>query len=187
MRRTLFELRYLFGRAPWDTGISPPELLAFLGSNPAGRALDLGCGTGTNVVTLARRGWDVTGIDFSTRAISAARARARASSVSADLRCGDVSDLAMIEGPFDLILDIGCFHRLGSAAQARYAGNMDRLLGRRGVFLLYAFVADPTAPSGFLSVDQTAARFAPQLAVQGVELGKDRRYAAAWFTFGRPA
>lgn len=187
MRRAQFELRYLLGRAPWDTGVSPPELLAFLDANPAGRALDLGCGTGTNVVTLGQRGWDVTGVDFSARAIGAARARARAAGLAADLRRGDVTDLANIEGPFDMILDIGCFHRLGSVAQARYAGNLDRLQGRRGTFLLYAFVADPTTPSELLSVDQTAARFAPQLALRAVQLGSDRRHASAWFTFMRPA
>lgn len=187
MRRVGFELRYWLGRTPWDTGVSPPELLAFIDANPPGRALDLGCGTGTNVVTLAQHGWVVTGVDFSARAIGAARTRARAAGLTADLRRGDVSDLEDIDGPFDLILDIGCFHRLDLAAQARYAGNLDRLLGRRGVYLLYAFVSEPTTPSGFPSVDQTAARFAPQLVLQGVGLGCDRRHAAAWFTFLRPA
>ena len=47
MRRIFFELRYLLGDVPWDTGVSPPELLDFLDRHPPGRALDLGCGTGT--------------------------------------------------------------------------------------------------------------------------------------------
>ena len=155
-------MRYLLGRAPWDTGVSPPELLAFLDANPAGRALDLGCGTGTNVVTLAQRGWDVTGVDFSARAIGAAACRGHAQPAWPPTCAEATSPTSPVSiGPFDMILDIGCFHRLGSTAQARYAGNLDRLLGRRGAFLLYAFVADPTTPSELLSVDQTAATFRP--------------------------
>jgi SAM-dependent methyltransferase len=34
-----------------------------------GRALDIGCGSGANALTLARAGWDVTGVDFSDHAV----------------------------------------------------------------------------------------------------------------------
>ncbi len=69
----------LYYRQPrWDTGISPPELIAFLESHPASRALDLGCGTGTNAITMAGYGWQVTGVDFVGRAIRAGRRKAKA-------------------------------------------------------------------------------------------------------------
>jgi SAM-dependent methyltransferase len=38
-----------------------------------GSALDLACGEGRNAIWLARRGWDVTGIDFSAVGIDKAR------------------------------------------------------------------------------------------------------------------
>ncbi|MCJ7511394.1 MAG: methyltransferase domain-containing protein, partial [Anaerolineales bacterium] len=75
MKRLFFELRYLLGDTPWDTGVSPPELLAYLHRHPPGRALDLGCGTGTNTLALAERGWEVTAIDFSSGALRVARRR----------------------------------------------------------------------------------------------------------------
>ena len=74
-RRFLFHYWY-FRQPPWDTGISPPELLEFIQNHRAGRAIDIGCGTGTNVITLAQAGWDVTGVDFAPRAIKLAQQKA---------------------------------------------------------------------------------------------------------------
>ena len=56
IHRLLFELRYLLGFAPWDTGVSPPELIRLIDTHSAGHALHIGCGTGTNAITLAERG-----------------------------------------------------------------------------------------------------------------------------------
>jgi len=39
---------------------------------PVGRALDLACGEGRNVLWLARQGWQVTGVDFSQVALDRA-------------------------------------------------------------------------------------------------------------------
>ena len=79
-------------------------------NNPPGRALDLGCGTGTNVITLAKHGWKATGIDFVPRAIKKAKTKAREENLQIDFRVGDVTHLDDFTEPFDLILDIGCYH-----------------------------------------------------------------------------
>ncbi len=42
------------------------------------RALDLGCGTGSNAVFLAQHEFDVTGVDYATSAIEKARQKADA-------------------------------------------------------------------------------------------------------------
>ena len=111
LRRLEFDLWYLF-HPPWDSGVSPPELFEFMAEHPAGRAIDLGCGTGTNVITLAEHGWQVTGLDYSPRAIRiAARKVRRAGAGSAtSLRCVMSLGCPGIDGPFDLALDLGCFH-----------------------------------------------------------------------------
>src|SRR6185437_311945 len=70
---------YLEGRPAWDSGISPPELLASIQGPealPPGRAFDVGCGTGTNSLTLAATGWHVLGVDFAAPAIAQAQAKA---------------------------------------------------------------------------------------------------------------
>ena len=79
-----WDLMYLFKKTPWDTGITPPEIVAMLDSGkvPIGRALDLGCGTGTNAITLAQHGFDVTAIDVSRRAIALAQRKARSAAAA---------------------------------------------------------------------------------------------------------
>lgn len=136
MKRLHFNLAY-FRHPPWDTGISPPELLAFIQSHPPGRALDLGCGTGTNTLYLARHGWQVTGIDFAQRAINLARRKARKYGLEADLRLGDVTRLDSLAGPFDLILDIGCLHNLDDSGRKTYLQHVKRLLAPDGTYLVY--------------------------------------------------
>jgi len=134
----MFNLWY-FGSPPWDTGISPPELMDFISRQPPGRALDLGCGTGTNVITLAQHGWQVTGVDFAPRAIRRAREKARRAGVTVRFLVDDVTRLKDVQPPFDLILDMGCYHGIGSQGQAAYRANLSRLLAPGGTFLLYVF------------------------------------------------
>lgn len=140
MREKLkFSLLYL-GKPRWDSGVSPPELLEFIQSHPTGNALDLGCGTGTNVITLAQHGWQVTGVDFVKSAIRTARRKARQAKVPAVFIHQDVSQLQLNQGSFDLILDIGCFHNLNPVQRTLYLQNVQRLLSNRGTYLLYGFL-----------------------------------------------
>ncbi len=137
IRRLTFSLWYLF-HPPWDTGISPPELLDFISHHPRGRAIDLGCGTGTNVITLAKHGWQVTGIDFTPRAVQLARRKMRASGVTADVQVGDVTRLDGISGPFDFAFDLGCFH--GIPSRTEYLTQLSRVLAPGGHWLMYAIL-----------------------------------------------
>jgi methylase of polypeptide subunit release factors len=111
LRRFLFHYWY-FGQPPWDTGVSPPELLDFIQNHKPGRAIDIGCGTGTNVITLANAGWEVLGVDFAPRAVKLARQKAEQAGVQAQFLIRDATKLKGIEGPFELAFDLGCFHSL---------------------------------------------------------------------------
>jgi SAM-dependent methyltransferase len=44
--------------------VPPSEVMDSIARTPPGTALDLGCGTGTNAIAVARHGWRVTGVDF---------------------------------------------------------------------------------------------------------------------------
>jgi 2-polyprenyl-3-methyl-5-hydroxy-6-metoxy-1,4-benzoquinol methylase len=150
LRQINFNLWY-FRRPPWDRGISPPELFDFISKHPAGRAIDLGCGTATNVITLAEHGWQVTGVDFAPRAIRIAKRKAKSAGVSADLRMGDVTKLKGIEGPFDLALDMGCFH--GLERKMEYLAQMKHVLAPGGFWLMYGIFRTPKFGTGLVEAD----------------------------------
>src|SRR6266545_4272992 len=79
MRRTIpYGFLYRTGRTPWDTGVTPPEVVELVEGKtplPPGRALDLGCGTGNEVAYLARHGWTATGVDLVQVAIDRAASK----------------------------------------------------------------------------------------------------------------
>jgi len=178
-RRLVFNLWYL-RNPPWDSGITPPELFEFIQSHPAGRAIDLGCGTGTNLITLAKTGWQVTGIDFASRAIRIAKRKLKRQNINAQLLIGDVTNFK-VDSQFDLVLDIGCFHSLENKAD--YLTQLDKILAPNGYWLIYAFfkpASDLPAP-GLVDSDLSliAARALTQLSRRD---GFDKRKRpSAWF------
>src|SRR5947207_14070709 len=109
----LFRAMYRFGFTPWDSGVPPPELKDLVeGPNrkTPGKALDLGCGTGTNAIYMTQHGWDVTAIDFVPRAIETARAKAQAANVGPRLIQGDVTKLDELNAGdgYSRLFDPGC-------------------------------------------------------------------------------
>ncbi len=182
LQRWLFEWRYWRGRTPWDTNTTPPEVMEFLKDARPGRALDLGCGTGTNAITLARQGWQVTGVDFAPYAIRAARKKASKAGLEIDFRVGDVSDLSDLSGRYDYALDIGCLHALDGEARAGYAEGLTRLVRTGGVYMLYAWL-----PRSWhhrtrgLSGEQVSQLFEPPFQLERSERGEDQGAKAAWY------
>ena len=184
-----FDLRYLLGRPPWDTEVTPPEVVELIerGSLRPGRALDLGCGTGTNCIYLARHGWEMVGIDFSLLAIRRARRKARRAGVDCQFYRGDVTDLAFLADPFDLALDIGCLHSLPPEGWGRYAAEVTRLVRPDSLYLLYAFTPRPDrSPTRGVAPQEVHSLFTPAFAVEREEIGKDPTGPrSAWYWLRR--
>ncbi|HSO12651.1 MAG TPA: class I SAM-dependent methyltransferase [Anaerolineales bacterium] len=182
-RRLAFNFWY-FRKPPWDSGISPPELLEFIQTHSAGKAIDLGCGTGTNVITLARAGWQVAGVDFASRAIRMANAKLKRANIKADLHVGDVTKLDNITGRYDLALDIGCFHGLPQPGKRDYLTQLGRILAPNGFWLMYGFFNPATLPSGPGLVEADIDIISTQLTLLSRQNGFDRRERpSAWFLF----
>lgn len=104
--------RYAAGELPWDSGLPSRELANVLKEHaiPCGRAIELGCGTGTNAVWLAGQGFDVTAIDVAPNAIKIARNKAAAAGVEVNWIEFDVQNFGADGQPFDFVFDRGCYH-----------------------------------------------------------------------------
>jgi len=183
LRKLFFNLWY-FRKPPWDSGISPPELLEFIQNHPAGKAIDLGCGTGTNLITLAKAGWQVTGVDFAPRAIRMANKKLKHENIKADLHVGDVTKLDHITSTFDLALDIGCFHSLSQQGKLDYMTQLHRLLTPNGFWLMYGFFNPGTPQSGTGFAEAEIDLISSHFSLFSRQNGFDRNQrASAWFLF----
>ncbi len=192
-RKRLFDRAYRRGRTPWDSGITPPEVVAFMegdveGGVGPGRALDLGCGTGTNALYLADQGWEVVGIDFSELAIGAARTKLAASSLpGVTFHRGDVTQLTAegITGCFDFVLDIGCFHGVPPTKRDHYVREVAAHTSAGATLLMFAFGSSMRAPGRHPTREsEIRRRFGASFEVARIELGT-HPLGAAWFTLKR--
>ena len=132
-----WEERYLEAHLPWDTGKPDIHLARFIDDFPMvpGRALDVGCGTGTNTLWLEQRGFETTGIDLAPTAIELAKAKAEAAGARCRLLCTDFLTGEVPGGPFQLVYDRGCFHTFDDPeVRARFAAGIARLLEPEGLW-----------------------------------------------------
>lgn len=181
-----FEWRYWRKQTPWDTQITPPEVVDFLNANPPGKALDLGCGTGTNAVAMAQRGWRVTGVDFSPKAIAAARRKAAQTDLQIQFHEASVADLGFLFGPFDYALDIGCLFALKPEERQKYAAHLQRLLSPGAHYMLYAWLPQRRRHRFWgISSNEVALLFEPAFKREKIIVGRDSGGGSAWYWFTR--
>ncbi|MCU0573261.1 MAG: class I SAM-dependent methyltransferase [Syntrophobacteraceae bacterium] len=181
-----FEWRYWRRQTPWDTQITPPEVMELLDRHPPGRALDLGCGTGTNAITLARHGWEVTGVDFAPRAIRMARRKAAEAGFKIAFHAADVSDLSMLTGPYDYVLDIGCLFVLGDRERSRYAETLARLTIPGSWYMLYAWLPRPWQGGTWgISPEEVDVLLEGSFEKVRQVMGEEKGHASAWYWYRR--
>lgn len=131
-------------KPPWDSGIPAPELVAELerpDAAPPGRALDLGCGTGTNAIYLAQHGWDTVGVDLIGGAIRRARRRAASAGARPLLLRGDVTrleNLAIGDG-FSLLFDLSCYCGIPTHRRDAYVAGLTRVATPGARLLMFGY------------------------------------------------
>jgi SAM-dependent methyltransferase len=129
----------------WDERYSGSELIwtaqpnMFLvreieGLKP-GTALDLACGEGRNSIWLAEHGWDVTGVDFSSKGLEKGRALASQRGVDVAFELHDATSWEPA-APFDLVAVF--YLQLPQPGRAQAMKNALGAVAKGGTFLLVA-------------------------------------------------
>jgi cyclopropane fatty-acyl-phospholipid synthase-like methyltransferase len=132
-------------RPPWDSGFPANELVELVegGRVKACRTLDIGCGTGSNVVYLAGKSFDVSGVDITRVAIRKATAKAREQGVRCSFQVLDFTKTQEVSKSlptFDLLLDVGCFHSLSPDERHRYVDSLKLVSNPSSLYLLWCFL-----------------------------------------------
>lgn len=138
-----FEELYRIPSPKW--GFAADRFLAMnLSQVPQGRALDLGCGDGRNVLYLAKQGFNVVGVDFSRNAIlkllsfsTQAGLKHRVNGLVADFRF-----LPFVYGQFNLIVAAGSLVYMKKAEAFKVIWEMKRLVTKEGCVYIGGFTID---------------------------------------------
>lgn len=167
----LYRLLYLVGITPWENmaGLPAGEQVSAMFDReeedrqpPYGKALDLGCGTGIWSVELAKRGWDVTGVDVIPKAVGATHERAREESVEVNCLQGSVTELDEVDigSDFKLVLDFGTVHGLDEEERKAVGREVTAITTSGATLVMYAVEqpGGPPFPRGF-SRNQVAATY----------------------------
>ena len=112
----------------WDVGRPCSHLVKAVEDKTfkSGRAIVFGCGSGTNAIYLASKGFEVTGVDVSPTALAIAAEKARKADVEVDWMLADVVALPKLP-PYDLIFDRGCYHHICQYDSLGYVETLRRL------------------------------------------------------------
>jgi len=125
----LWDGSYRGGKRPlWDAGQPSGELRRVVEQKIVrpGPAVDLGCGSGTDAIYLASKGFDVTAIDIAPTALSQAREKADRAGVKVRWLLASVLSLPSLE-PFEFIFDRGCYHEVRFDNAPAYVETVRRL------------------------------------------------------------
>ena len=117
--------------SPEETRAEVDGMVHLLELPPHARVLDLSCGFGRHSVELARRGFQVTGLDLSPQLLAHAREAAKAAKVDVAWIQADMRDIPVPAEPYDAVVSMfSAFGLLGT--------DVEELKAARAVALVLA-------------------------------------------------
>ncbi len=181
---------YASGQLPWDTGQAEPLLVEFVTSGGATpiRTREIGAGTGTNTIWLAERGFDVLGIDVSPLAVERAPAKLAGRALVCRFATWDILAAPPPDGPFQFVLDRGCFHVFDEAGERqRFVSQVAAALTPGGVWL--SLIGSTESPPREIGPPRSAREVVlaiePALEIVVLRSAAFREGAKAWFSLSR--
>ena len=110
--RARWDRRYVLGHgADAPSGFLTEVFQSESSRLPAGRALDIATGKGSNALFLAERGFDVDAIDISSVALEEARLRAEQKGLSVSWQQADLERIELPVARYDLVLNLKYLQR----------------------------------------------------------------------------
>lgn len=137
-KNIFFDFWYRFGEPPWIIGEAQPDLVEAVekGEFCGPTVLDAGCGTGSNAIYLASKGFQVTGVDVSAKAISIAKQKAREEKVDVKFITLDALKISSLATKFDTIIDFGLFHNFAGDGRECYVRALSDVCVSNGQLLM---------------------------------------------------
>lgn len=127
---------------PWNVEEPPDALVALLDTGRVRpcKAVEFGCGLGNYTRYLSNRGFDVTGVDISPKAIGYAREQTNKKGLACTFIAADVlGDLKEVEGTFGFAYDWELLHHIFPEQRKQYVENVYRKLAPGGSYLSLCF------------------------------------------------
>jgi ubiquinone/menaquinone biosynthesis C-methylase UbiE len=104
---------------------------------PGSLVADLGCGNGELSVFLASRGFEVIGVDSSSRMIDAARSRSQSGKTKVDFRIGELEHLPFRDNEIDAAVVVLALHHVSAPADAIV--ECARVINKKGTIVIADF------------------------------------------------
>lgn len=112
--------------------------LPFLKSASVKTLLDLGCGTGNDVLRLVQQGFTVIGVDFSDEAVQQGRSKAEKLGLSAQFVVADMAKrLPFNSATFDAVMSNVAIHMFSDRITRKLFKEIRRIVRPNGLFVFH--------------------------------------------------
>jgi methyl halide transferase len=124
---------YLNNDTGWDLGIPTPVFEKISSEITTGKVIILGCGRGYDAVMFAKKGFEVTAVDFSPSAINYLKNIADCQSILVNTIQEDIFFLKeKFKGYFDYVIEQTCFCAIDPTRRVEYEALVKTILNDNG-------------------------------------------------------